>query len=152
MPLFVGTMVDMRHLGIDYGTKKVGLALSDEAGTMGFPHSILKNDDMLADAVRALIEKEQVGAIVMGDSLNFNGEQNPVAEAARAFGKSLGDTTGLPVFFEQELFTTQEARRGFDGLHPQHVSDSARKTAQKDTEAVDASAAALILTSYLSRI
>ena len=151
MLLFVGTIASMRHLGIDYGTKKVGLALSDEAGTMGFPHSILKNDNMLVEAVRALIKKERVGVLVIGDSLNFTGEPNPVAEVARAFGKSLEEATGLPVFFEQELFTTQEARRGFDGLHPRHVSDSTRKTARKDAEAVDASAAALILTSYLTR-
>jgi putative Holliday junction resolvase len=152
MPLFVGTIAFMRHLGIDYGTKKVGLALSDEAGTMGFPRGIVANDDTLVATISELIEKEHVGAVVIGDSLNFNGEPNAVAEAARTFGKSIGEATGLPVFFEQELFTTQEARRGLDGLHPGHVSDSARKTAKKGAEPVDASAAALILTSYLSRI
>ncbi|HYF28911.1 MAG TPA: Holliday junction resolvase RuvX [Candidatus Paceibacterota bacterium] len=129
----------MRHLGIDFGTKKIGLALSDEAGRMGFPHAILPNDGRALDEVEKLIEKEQVGAIVMGESMNFSGAENPVAGAARAFAEELAKRTGTPVHFEPEMLTTQEARRDFEGVHVSRSGD------------VDASAAALILTSYLSR-
>lgn len=143
----------MRHLGIDFGTSKVGIALSDEAGTMGFPREVLRNDDGLMDAVVGLIEREQVGAVVFGESLDFSGNGNPVLAKAHAFANALTERTGVPVFFEPEMLTTQEARRGLDGLHPQHVSDASRTRGAPGHggAATDASAAALILTSYLSR-
>jgi putative Holliday junction resolvase len=131
----------MRYLGIDYGTKKVGLALSDEAGSMGFPHGILPNDGRLIDEVIDLVARKQVEAVVIGDSLNFDGNPNAVAKAAKEFGMLLERRTGLSVEFEPEMLTTQEARRGFDGLREPGAN----------LKEVDASAAALILTSYLSR-
>lgn len=127
----------MRYLGIDFGTKKVGLALSDEAGTMGFPAQVLPNDSRLADALADLVRKEGVGALVVGESRDFSGNENPVAANARIFVEALGSTCGVPVFFEPEMLTTQEARRDFDGL----------RTVYGD---VDASAAALILSSFLA--
>ncbi|MBU0749914.1 Holliday junction resolvase RuvX [Patescibacteria group bacterium] len=128
----------MRYLGIDFGTKRVGLALSDEAGAMGFPHSIVPNDSRLLDELTALIEREKVGGIVMGESRNSNGDDNAVMKPARELAKDLEAATGLPVHFEFEAFTTQEASRDFEGE---------RRTGKF---LVDASAAAIILTSYLS--
>lgn len=127
----------MKHLGIDYGTKRVGIALSDEAGVMGFPHATLPNDPLLLETVKNLVALERVGAIVMGESLNFKGEENPVAKEARAFAQVLEEETGLTVFYEPEMLTTQEARRDFEGA--------------RTKGAVDASAAALILTSFLDK-
>lgn len=141
----------MRYLGIDYGTKKIGLALSDEAGTMGFPHTVIPNNEKVLETVQNILTQESVGAVVIGDSLDSSGVPNPVQHAAREFAHQLKEKSGIPVFFEIEMFTTQEARRALDGTHPQHISDSARKRPRKETYAVDASAAALILTSYLSR-
>lgn len=128
----------MRHLGIDFGTRKVGLALSDEAGTMGFPYGVAANDKHLVASISALIEKEAVEAVVMGESLNFNGEPNPVMEEAARFAESLAAETGLPVMLEPEILTTQEALRDPEGV-------------RMKMGAVDAQAAALILTSYLNR-
>lgn len=127
----------MRYLGIDYGTKRVGLALSDEAGAMGFPHAVVPNDPLLLGSITELIRNEQVGAVVMGESLNFKGEENPVAKEARAFVQSLIEETGITVFYEPEMLTTQEARRDFEGIRTHGV--------------VDSSAAALILTSFLDK-
>lgn len=132
-------MDPMRYLGIDFGTKKVGLALSDESGAMGFPHSVLPNSPRLLAEVSALVAKENVGAIVIGESLDFSGKENPVAKDARAFGEELSKATGLPVSYEFEALTSQEASRSIDGMRERQASP------------VDASAAALILTSYLSR-
>lgn len=140
-------------MGIDYGTSKVGIALSDEAGTMGFPREVLKNDERLMETVLALIEKEAVGAVVFGESLDFSGNGNPVLAKAHAFANALGEKTGVPIFWEQEMLTTQEARRALDGTHPQHEANvsRARSATGGDSRSTDASAAALILTSYLSR-
>jgi putative Holliday junction resolvase len=129
----------MRYLGIDYGKKKVGLALSDEAGTMGFPFEIVPNDAHLSEALALLIETEHIDGIVIGDSRDFAGNPNPIADPARALGEELMERTGVPVHYEPEMLTTQEARRDFEGVHSHKRGD------------VDASAAALILTSYLDR-
>jgi len=128
----------MRYLGIDYGTKKIGLAFSDDAGTMGFPHAVVPAGSTLLPRILALISKQHIGAVVLGESRSFSGEDNPIAKEARVFAESLGKRADLPIFFEPETLTTQEARRFPSGERiPGH-------------ESVDAAAAALILTSYLS--
>lgn len=133
----------MRYLGVDYGSVKVGLALSDEAGTMGFPHAIVPNSPRLAGELCALVIEKQVGAIVIGESRTLDGGENPIASAARALGAALAERAGVPVFYESEVFTSAAARRA------PHKEGKSR--APKRRVAVDAAAAALILTSYLSR-
>jgi putative Holliday junction resolvase len=131
----------MRYLGIDYGSKKVGLALSDEGGAMGFPHAVVPTHEALSTIIQ-LISDRQVGALVLGESRTLSGEENPIMHEIRVFATALHDATGLPVFFEPEVFTTQEAKR------PPHTA--AKSRALRDRAPVDASAAALILTSYLN--
>lgn len=133
----------MRYLGIDYGSKKIGLALSDEVGTMGFPHSIVLNTAHLIDDLCVLIAKENIGAVVIGESLDLTGAENPIGKDARALGGQLTERAGIPVFFEPEMFTTAQARRA-----PAKVPKSRKIKRHPD---VDASAAALILTNYISR-
>lgn len=124
----------MRYLGIDYGTKRVGIALSDETGMMAFPHSALPNDAKMKDALFKIIRENNVGTIVIGHSVDNKGIANPVHEAANELVLDITLETGLPVHLEPEWYTTQEATR-FQG-----------KTALKD-----ASAAAIILDSFLRK-
>lgn len=131
----------MRYLGIDYGTKKVGLALSDESGAMGFPHGVFPNTGRLIDDILKLMEQKEVGAVVMGESRDYSGNDNPVAKAAREFAYLIERRSGIPVSLEPETLTTQEARRNFEGVR-EPGSGSA---------VVDAQAAALILTSFLDK-
>ena len=133
----------MRYLGIDYGSKKIGLALSDDAGTMGFPHDIILNTPRLIDELCALIAKEHIGAVVIGESRNLAGGENAIAKDARALGEQLTERGGVPVFYESEVFTSAEARRA--------PGKEEKTRAAKLRVDIDASAAALILTSYLSR-
>ena len=133
----------MRHLGVDYGSKKIGLALSDDAGTMGFPHAIVPHTPRLVDEIRSLIEREHVGAVIIGNSRNLAGGENAIAKDARALGDQLSRSAQVPVFFESEVFTSAEARRAHER--------AGKSRARVRPAAVDASAAALILTSYLSR-
>ena len=129
----------MRHMGIDYGSRKVGLAFSDELGTMGFPFDVIPNDARLSDALSLLVEEEKIGTIVIGESRDFHGNHNPIANPARALGEELAERTGVPVVYEPETYTTQEARRDPEGVYTNKHGN------------VDAQAAALILTSYLTR-
>jgi len=133
----------MRYLGIDYGSMKVGLALSDEAGVMGFPHSVVKNTPRLAEELRVLIARENVGAVVIGESRNLAGGDNLIAKDARRLGELLAESAGVPVLYESEVFTSAEARRA--------PSKEMKSRAPKSHATVDSAAAALILTSYLSR-
>ena len=110
---------------------------------MGFPHSIIPNAPDTLDAVARLIGERSVGGVVMGESLDFSGNENPIAAAARAFAEALEARTRVPVYWEQELFTSALARRAQDR--------EAKSRAPKSHADVDASAAALILTSYLER-
>ncbi|MFA5942782.1 MAG: Holliday junction resolvase RuvX [Candidatus Paceibacterota bacterium] len=133
----------MRYLGVDYGSRKVGLALSDEAGIMGFPHAVVTNTPRLVDEVCALIAREKVGVVVIGESRSLEGGENPIAKDARKFGEQIAERAGVPIFFESEVYTSAEARR----LPEKEIKSRAPK---KHID-VDASAAALILTSYLTR-
>lgn len=133
---------DMRYLGIDYGTKKTGLALSDESGAMGFPYSVVPTEG-LELVLRKMIADQRVGAVVIGESKDLNGADNAVAAPARGLGDFIAETFKIPVVYEPELFTTAEARRARDA--------SVGGRSPKSTDAVDASAAALILTSYLNK-
>lgn len=133
----------MRHLGIDYGSKKIGLALSDESGTMGFPHSIIPNSPKAVEHICALMAKEDVHALVVGDSVDYQGKENPSALGAKKLGEEVAMRCGVPVFYEWEGLTTALARRA--------PEKEMKSRSPKKRPLVDASAAALILTSYLSR-
>lgn len=134
----------MRYLGIDYGSSKVGLALSDEGGTMGFPHAVISNTPRLVDELCALIAEKNVTAVVIGESRTLRGGANPIAKDAHLLGDTLAERAGIPVLYESEVFTSIEAQRA-----PQKAP---RSRSPKRRQVIDDSAAALILTSYLSRI
>ncbi len=125
----------MRLLGIDYGTKRVGIALSDDQGLMAFPHAVIPNDGNLVKAIGEIVERESVGTIVIGHSLGRDGAPNPVHEKVMELVQDLTLETGLPIELEPEQYTTREAVR-FQGK----------------TDLTDASAASIILNSYLTKI
>lgn len=110
---------------------------------MGFPHSIISNTPQLVDDLCALIAEKDVSAVVIGESRTLLGGQNPIAEAAHALGDQLTARAGIPVLYESEVFTSAEA------LRPPQKEPKSRSPKQR--KVIDDSAAALILTSYLSR-
>lgn len=120
-------------IGIDFGSKRVGIAVSDETGSVAFPKEAIPNDVRLLSRVTALVSDEGAAAVIIGESKDARGADNPVMEDARAFADALAQESGVPVHFEPEFYTSVEARR--------------------DTERsrVDAEAAAIILNSYISR-
>jgi putative Holliday junction resolvase len=125
----------MKYLGIDYGTKRVGLATSDDGGTMAFPLRVLLNSRSLVSHITKICRDEHIDTIVMGDSLNFQNKPNKIMEEIRPFAEALKDATLLPLVFMNEVLSSQEA------MHLQ--GDNAKN---------DASAAAIVLQSYLDKI
>lgn len=124
----------MRLMGIDYGTKRVGIALTDEGGNMAFPHIVLDNDDKLSKRIEALVGERSVKGIVIGHSLDRNNVANTVQADIDELILDLTLATGLPIHLEPEQYSTQAALR-----------------LQGRTGQTDASAAALILDAYISK-
>lgn len=124
----------MRYLGIDYGSKKIGLALSDESGSMAFPHTVVPNDESFMQTLTDLVANEKVGEIVIGHSRNKAGGDNEIQSAINELVTDLTLHVGIPVHLESEIYSTKEAER-MQGKHDQ----------------IDASAAAIILNSYLTK-
>jgi putative holliday junction resolvase len=124
----------MRLMGIDYGTKKVGLAFTDEGGQMAFPHSVVQNTPKLLDVIIGFIAEKKVAEIVIGHSLDKEGKPNAVHGAVEALMLDLTLATGLPIHLEPEQYSTQAAIQ-----------------LQGRNAETDASAAALILDGYLTR-
>lgn len=132
-----------RILGIDYGTKRIGVALSDVEAKFGQPYLVISNSRSTANEAIAqivdIVKKEQVAGIVLGESKDFKGQDNAVMVEIRDFKKALENALALlspavPVVFEPEFLTSHQAEY-FQGKH----------------DLLDASAAALILQSYLDK-
>ncbi len=101
----------MRYLGIDYGAKRVGLAVSDVAGTIAFPRATVVNDAKLFDRLSALITEEKIERIVVGDTRAFSGFENLVTKEAGLFMNKIQSLSGLPVTSAWEAGSSVEASR-----------------------------------------
>ncbi|MDP3727041.1 MAG: Holliday junction resolvase RuvX [bacterium] len=119
----------MRYLGIDYGEKRIGLALSDAEGRIAFPYKTVGQPDDIFEVIAA----EGVDAVVIGLPVSLDGTDSEETRAVRAFAAMLSGSLQLPVAFENEAFTTKIAE------------------AHSFREHTDAAAAAIILQSYLDR-
>jgi putative Holliday junction resolvase len=97
-----------RLLGVDYGTVRVGLAISDADRIIASPLEVRERKGPAADAAyfRAVVEREQIGGLVVGLPLHTTGREGVKAEEARAFGEWLKGVTGLPVVYADERFST----------------------------------------------
>lgn len=134
----------MRILGIDYGTKRIGVALSDPEAKFGQPYAVIGNSTSTKKAVLVkildIVKSERIAEIVLGESKDFKGKDNAVMPAIRDLKKSLEKALALlpppavPVIFEPEFLTSHQAEY-FQGKN----------------DLLDASAAALILQSYLDK-
>lgn len=129
-----------RIIGIDYGSKRVGVAVSDDSNSFAFPHTVLENNDQLLGRIASITNEQTADTIVVGESDNPAGGENAITRRITIFGEALKVQTGLPVAYVSEAYTTKEARRAHE------TGDQSRK---KKGNVVDDSAAALILQTYL---
>ena len=99
----------MKHLGIDFGLKRIGLALSDEAGAIAFPREILPNDEKTIEHILALLKAEKIGAVVVGDTRAASGAANIASLSADLFIEELSAATAIPVHRGFEAWSSVEA-------------------------------------------
>ena len=140
-----------RFIGIDYGTKRIGIAISDENGTIAFPKEILANGQDTFGRLGILIKEENIKEIVVGESVDFSGKLNALSGRIEVFILELQERFKLPVHKQKEFLTSVEARRSKEGKKAQESPQSHSKVKQIKSGRVDASAAALILQRYLDR-
>ena len=123
----------MKYIGIDYGAKRVGIAISDGEGRIAFPRTTMPNDDNLMARLQEVIRVEKIDSIVIGDTKTHGGEPNPISAEADTFARSLAGQSKLPVDRGWELWSSMEVG----------------KSAIKGHEHDDSSAAAFILQRFL---
>jgi putative Holliday junction resolvase len=104
----------MKVLGIDYGSKRVGLALSDESGAFAFPLETVPQKDALA-RIKALIAERGIGEMAMGDTRSYGDAENPVTAEAEAFAQMLRSETELSLTLVFEAGSSMESTRYTEG-------------------------------------
>lgn len=141
----------MRFLGIDYGTKRIGLAISDENNGLAFPKEIVMNDINTMKRIGEIIEKENIGEFVIGESVDFSGKLNALSARIEVFILELQEKFKLPVHKQKEFLTSVEARKSINNKKSLSPSQAHSKVKQIKSGRIDASAAALILQRYLDK-
>lgn len=129
-------------MGLDPGTKTIGVAFSDPGHLVATPHVTLKKGKFSADleALKQIIAENDIGGIVVGHPLNMDGSSGPRAQACRAFQRNLERELDLPTLLQDERLSTAAVERSLI------AQDTKRK---RRAEVIDAHAAAYILQGVL---
>lgn len=141
----------MRILGIDYGTKRIGVSISDENQRLAFPKEIVLNDANVLKKIGEILKKENIAEIVIGESVDFSGKLNALSARIEVFILELQEKFKLPIHKQKEFLTSVEARRSKNNKTQLSPSQVHSKVKQIKSGRVDASAAALILQRYLDK-
>ena len=102
----------MRVMAVDHGEKRIGLAISDETGTIANPLTVIKHVSRAIDAAQVadIATEREAGLIVIGQSFDEEGHPNLAGRRAARFAEALGKQTDLPIRLWDESFSTREAR------------------------------------------
>jgi len=132
----------MRILAIDYGSARIGLALSDPTGTLARPLPFLpaKADVKLAREIADLAKKEDAHLLLLGLPRNMDGTSGEAATKVQAFAGVIGQATPIPLKFVDERLSTVQASR--------QMQQSGKNT-RKQRDLIDSEAACVLLQSYL---
>lgn len=132
-----------RLLGIDFGEKRVGIALSDEGARLAFPNITITNNKDLLKEVLSLVKEYEVNKVVIGESKDFSMRENRIMQEAKDFADNLKEKN-IAVVFHTEFMTSVQAEKTHFQLSERHKDRGVQKTKQ-----IDAQAAAIMLQSYI---
>ncbi len=130
----------MRYLAIDHGGRRVGLAICDANETISSPLAVLDRRGNIFEEILAVVDKEDVEAVVIGLPLNMDDSEGPQARKVREFASELRKRLEIPIHFQDERLSSFEAEQKFASV------DRKRKHKRKP---LDALAAAHILQTFL---
>ncbi|HLX11620.1 MAG TPA: Holliday junction resolvase RuvX [Bacteroidota bacterium] len=131
-----------RYLGIDYGTKRIGIAVSDPLGIIARGIGVVANSSTALDEIRKYAEEYAVAAVVVGMPYTLKGDEGPAAIAVKAFMERVRSVVSVEVLGWDERHTSSDAH---EMLHAMGVKKKKRRV----KETIDRMAAALILQSFL---
>jgi len=132
----------MRYLAIDYGAKRIGLAVCDAAETIASPYGVLYGQKDLIRRIGRVVESENIEAVILGLPLNMDDSEGPQAKMVRAFAKELQSHLLVPVYFQDERLSSFGAEQKL-----QEIGLSKAKRLER----LDALAAAEILQAFLEQ-
>lgn len=136
----------MKYLGIDYGHKNVGIAISDDNGFIAFPKYTLSNDLSLIENISDICKKENISGIVLGESHDLSGKPNKIMGSIEEIKRNFEFELELPVYFEKEFMTSLHS-----DIQKTKSIFSAHKIKKDVYKKDDAKAATLILQRFLDR-
>jgi putative Holliday junction resolvase len=133
----------VRVLALDFGLKRIGLALSDPEGRMALPYTTLirKDNSHLLARIQDIVDQEKVECLVVGLPLGLNGEETLSTRQARNFARLLGRAISLPVYLQDETLTSSEAS---------HRLNESGLRGRRQKRVLDQIAATIILESFLA--
>jgi len=141
----------MKYLGIDYGTKKIGIAVSDDSGMIASPRTILRNERGVILTIAELCHQEEIEEIVVGESVDLDGSHNLLMQDIEKFNTRLEKHTGLPIQMEKEWLSSVAARGHLytkGNIANERWTGSQNKKRRED---IDDNAATVILQRYLDK-
>lgn len=139
----------MKYIGIDYGAKRIGVAVSDDGGAVAFPHGIIPRGKHPAEDIVSLAQELGATAVVFGISKDGQGNDNAIMGDMRAVMEQIEKKGNIAVHGAPEAYTSVEARRlpGYDGFSARRPANTRGK--QQKPTTVDDRAATLILQRFL---
>ena len=135
----------MRYLGLDLGSRTLGVAVSDKTGLIASSYEVIRHEeeyDRLLDEVKRLVNELEIDAVVLGFPKNMNNTIGPKGELSLEFKEKLEKILSVPIYLQDERLSTKSA---LDTLIKGDVSRKNRK------RVVDSVAATIILQSFLDR-
>lgn len=132
-----------RILGIDYGSQRIGLAMSDPLRILATPHGSLTNNANAIELLKQILEKEQVTLIVVGMPLSLSGKKTAKANEVDVFVEKIRTQCGVDVVPWDERFTTSIARQSMLAM------GTKQKQRRNRDGRIDSMAAAIILQGFL---
>ncbi|QQS34597.1 MAG: Holliday junction resolvase RuvX [Ignavibacteriales bacterium] len=131
-----------RVLAIDYGIKRIGLALSDPLQLIASPYKSIPNNPGLISELKEIIEEQSVEKIILGFPEHDKGTSTSIVKELQSFKTDLENKTGLEIIFWDETFTSSIAK-------DRVVASVNKKSRRRDKGLIDSNAAAIILQEFL---
>jgi putative Holliday junction resolvase len=129
-----------RLLAIDFGSRRIGLALSDPLQIIARPFAVLINDESIFQKLSQIVADEKISRIIVGLPVNMEGEDTPKTLEVRRFTEDLKKKVAIPIEFWDERYTSEEARK---------VLQDMRIEPHQNKNHIDKVAASLILRDYM---
>ena len=138
-------MTENRILAIDYGKKRVGLAITDPLNIFAYPYDTIQNDHYLIKTLAGIISEMNVAKIIIGDPVREDGKESVIKKDIDKFVKELSKLVNIDIIFVDERYTSELAKQRI-------IESVPSKKKRRDKSLLDKNAAAIMLEDYLREI